>query len=109
MYGEDDCMGLLAWPPLGDFGCSIAVVVVARMGTHSRSMAIMFPIPLRFSHIPSPITIANIHAFILLPESGPILLSFVADILRSKSKVLRIRPGRRSAALDVEEEEEEEE
>ena len=90
----------------GDCGCSVvAVVVAARMGTHSRSMAIMFPIPLRFSHIPRPITIANTHTFIVLLESRPFLL--VGDPgLMSKSNVRLIKPGRRSAGrVDVEGEE----
>lgn len=87
----DDCFGVLvggsSLPLPEDCGCTVPVVLVARMGTHSRSMAIIFPIPLRFSHIPNPITIANIHVLILLSDSASILfLLFGAgtELLRSK-------------------------
>lgn len=72
-------------------------VVAARVGTHSRSMAIMFPIPLRFSHMPRPITTAKINdAFI--PSFG-FSLVFLLLWLTGADFSLLIKPGRRSAVI----------
>ena len=79
------------------------------MGTHSRSIAIIFPIPLRFSHIPNPITIAKIHgAFVVVLFEFVSMMSLL--LVKSTSKILLlllIRPGRISAGEEDEEEEEE--
>lgn len=99
----------LRWVRVYDFAasssCSFAVlgsqdgagrIVVARVGTHSRSMAIIFPIPLRFSHMPRPITRAKIHgAFI--PPIGSLLLLLLS--LGGEDSSLLIKPGRRSAVI----------
>lgn len=77
------------------------------MGTHSRSIAIVFPIPLKFSHIPNPITIAKIHgAFIVVLFEFGSMMSLLLVKSRSKILLLLIRPGRRSAGEEEEEEEE---
>lgn len=77
------------------------------MGTHSRSIAIVFPIPLKFSHIPNPITIAKIHgAFIVVLFEFGSMMSLLLVKSRSKIFLLLIRPGRRSAGEEEEEEEE---
>lgn len=53
-------------------------------------MAIMFPIPLKFSHMPRPITTAKIHALIPL---------FGFSSLLGADLSLFINPGRRSAVV----------
>ena len=55
-------------------------------------MAIMFPIPLRFSHMPRPITTAKIHAFI------PLLSDSLISLLDADLSLF-IKPGRRSAVV----------
>lgn len=72
-------------------------VIVARVGTHSRSIAIIFPIPLRFSHMPRPITTAKINdAFI--PSFGFSLVLLLLWLTGADFSLL-IKPGRRSAVI----------
>lgn len=85
---------------LGSQDVAARVVVAARVGTHSRSMAIIFPIPLRFSHIPRPIINAKIHGAFIPPFGY--LLSLL--LLGGADVSLFIKPGRRSAVVPVEEE-----
>lgn len=77
---------------------SVGRVVVARVGTHSRSMAIMFPIPLRFSHMPRPITRAKIHGAVIPPFRSLLILSLLVWPSGADFSLF-IKPGRRSAVM----------
>lgn len=80
---------------LGSQDVAARVVVAARVGTHSLSMAIIFPIPLRFSHIPRTIINAKIHGAFIPPFGY--LLSLL--LLGGADVSLFIKPGRRSAVI----------